>query len=422
MILKSISRKSSVKNLIKYIFKEQKDYWEQKTTSKSKWYVPGIKLTAKDIKHLEQEKEDAKLLQQLKAFKGTVQEFIQTRLLAKAQKEQPFIIKHNIRARSIEGFCREYAENESRRLYHRSDAVSSYHVILSWSPKDAAHLTDAILKDIANEYIRLRGNNCLVIGTKHTEGVGHIHLHLAVSGTHINGKSSRQSKAEFQKIKEQLQEFQRTKYPFLSNSLPRHGKGNEIEKGVEKKYKNERRSSEKESLLRCLDEVYATSTSREHFISQLEARGHCPYYRNGKFQGIKFEGEEGRKHRVYRYGYSEEKLLLLDMQKAKEEKQLTELQALRAPRAKERSILIRKSDAEIKEPALIDPREFEKDALQELEHLRNSDSKDMDMETSNEDDLSHSQSDRDEEDADEVIDNEPDTKNSSDTDDTDDTE
>jgi hypothetical protein len=477
MILKSISRTSSVKTLIKYIFKEQKDFWEHKATvsksAKSRWFVPGVKLTAKDIKYLEQEKDDVKLLQQLKLFKGTVQEFIQEKLLTKAQKEPPFIIKHNLRARTLEGFNREFAENESRRLYNRSDAVSSYHVILSWSPRDALKLTDAILKDIANEYIRLRANNCLVIGTKHTEGIGHIHLHLAVSGNQINGKSSRQSKMDFQKVKEQLQQFQRTKYPFLvSNSLVRHGKGKGIEKGVEKNIKSER-LYEKQALLKCLDEVYAASNSKEHFLSQLQALGHVPYYRNGKFQGVKFNDD--RKYRIYRLGYDENKLTTLDLQRVETEKQLQEMRELRRRGKSVEKNRVIDLDAtnrvllyqETTDPKLQDKKrelqqtlvnagkEFEnrnvnttdmealnknkpeldkgrfgqketnttrdnkETALQELQNIRNNISRDIDRDTDNDDDR-NGQSDRNENYADDETNNESDAKNSSDTDDTDD--
>lgn len=330
MILKCLSRKSDVKKLIKYIFKEQPDFREHERLSKSrsKYYIPGIKLTEKDIHHLEAEKVDGKLLADLKAFKGTIQQFIAEKLMNKAQtpeSQKPFVIKSNIRARSIEGYCREFSQNEARRLYTRSDQVDSYHVILSWAPRDAKQLTDDILKDIANEYIRLRANNCLVLGTKHVSK-DHIHLHLIVSGSQLNGKSSRQSKADFQATKQKLQEYQLERYPFL-HSLPRHGKGVTTEKSSEKNIKTER-LSEKQALLKCLDEVYSKSTSKDHFISQLASLGHIPYFRNGRFQGIKFDGE--RKHRIYRYGFTEEKLQTLDIQKAKAENDLRGLREIRA--------------------------------------------------------------------------------------------
>ncbi len=145
---------------------------------------------------------------------------------AKRKNNTPFIIRHNIKSKSVEGFIKEFEKNLLTRKYKRSDQIIIHHSILSWSHKDAIHITDTKLRSIARKFIQLRGVNNLYVGTKHTDR-NHIHLHFAVSGNQINGKSSRLSQKEFSNLKKKLDAFQKEKYPELVNSLPRHGRSKE---------------------------------------------------------------------------------------------------------------------------------------------------------------------------------------------------
>ena len=139
---------------------------------------------------------------------------------------KPFVVRHNIRSGDIAGYIREFEQNEYNRLRKRKDQPAINHVILSWSDKDADKLTDAKLRDMAKEFIRLRGKNNLYVITKHLDR-SHIHLHCAVSASQLSGKSSRISKLEFETLKKSLDAYQREKYPELSRSLPAHGKQKE---------------------------------------------------------------------------------------------------------------------------------------------------------------------------------------------------
>jgi hypothetical protein len=135
---------------------------------------------------------------------------------------RPFIIKHNIRSSTVEGFIKEFEQNLRQRKHKRSDQTIIHHTILSWSQQDTRHITDTMLRRIARKFIQLRGENNLYVGTKHIDR-SHIHLHIAVSGNQLNGKSSRLSQKQFAALKKRMDTFQKEQYPQLIHSLPRHG-------------------------------------------------------------------------------------------------------------------------------------------------------------------------------------------------------
>lgn len=295
MIIKSLSRKSNTGQLVNYIFK----------------YV--FKESEKNTPRITPEKSD----------------------------KNKFIIRHNIRSRSVKGFTKEFKENESFRLVHRKDSVRLFHTIISFSNKDKEQVTDKILKDIAKKFIEERGLNNMYAGTKH-ENKDHIHLHLLISGTQLNGRSSRISKQKFHSIKLALQNFQLEKYPQLLHSLPEHGKkARQIEKdAIVQKVKSERQT-DKQALLEYLEKAYSNSKSQEQFLSQLKKSGHEPYFRNGNFQGMRYEGK--MKFRLSRLGFDKARLQALDKIKAAQDKTLSELKSLRSRKSKEQKRSIAQS-------------------------------------------------------------------------------
>jgi len=339
VIIKTISRKSNVDQLIRYVLTDEK-LAPIKEPAKRPLYIPGVKLTKEDMKHLESEKIDAKLLAEFKAFKGSMKEFIEYCMpknsTPKTQnKIEPIVIKNNIRARSVNGYIREFGENEKFRQNLRKDSVLAFHTILSFSQLDSKHLNEKVLKDIAQKYISLRAEQSLVVGAVHRDK-DHTHIHLIQSGVQFcTGVSNRISRQQFQELKVAMQEYQIQKYPQLVHSVPEHGKsknGKTKESGSEKNIKSER-SLDKNILHVLLETTYGKSTSKEHFLAQLQEQGHVPYFRNGRFQGIKFEGV--RKFRINRFGYDEKKLLELDVKKEKEEKSLQEIRQIRNIQVKE---------------------------------------------------------------------------------------
>lgn len=240
--------------------------------------------------------------------------------------EKPFLITHNIRSNTIKGFIKEFEKNEQNRIYKRSDQISIQHTILSWHQADAKYITDAMLKDITNEFIRLRGENNLFIFSKHSDRA-HIHLHGAVSATRLDGYSSRMSRQAFSELKLALDAYQKEKYPELV-SLPRHGLSKEIGlNNIVSMLGQTGRITQKETLRQALDTLTKFTKTQDELLDGLRSLGHEPYYRAGKLTGIKFHGET--KYRLSKLGYDEKKLTDLIALKQKEEQELAELRAIR---------------------------------------------------------------------------------------------
>lgn len=317
MIIKSLSRKSNGTQLIKYIFR----------------YV------------LDEEK-----------IKGTK--------MATLAKEPSFLIRHNVRSHTVEGMVREFKENEQYRLVHRRDSVKLFHAIISFSGKDTAYINDRLLKDIAKKFISERGSNNLYAGTKH-EDKDHIHLHLCISGVQTNGRSARISKQQFHHIKLELDKYQQRKYPQLIHSLPEHGraKKEKTKEAILETIKQNRQTN-KEKVGTLLKETYHKAASLPSFLSELTAQGHEPYYRNGKLQGVMYEGE---KYRFSRLGYDEATLQNLEQSRIHEEQTLAQMQQLRHGMTQQRQIEVQ-AQSELQAQAI---EAQEQQSLQELQSLRN---------------------------------------------------
>jgi hypothetical protein len=309
VIIKCISRKSNVDQLIKYVLREEKIAPKEKPNTRH-WYAPGVKLSKQDIKYLNAELVDGRLLTELKAFKGNMKEFIETRLLHSNDREKrnalESIFKENMRSRSINGYIREFKENENLRLHKRSNNVQAYHTILSFSQKDSGKLTAKILKDITREYISLRGPNSLYLGAVHTDR-DHVHIHLIQSGVQYQtGLANRISRQQFQQLKQSMQDYQIQKYPFLKHSLPQHVKAglNKTALQPRKNIKPNERESEKQTLIALIRTTFKGIASKEEFLDRLAEQGHVPYFRDGKLQGVRFEGDT--KYRFSTLGFKEE--------------------------------------------------------------------------------------------------------------------
>lgn len=242
-----------------------------------------------------------------------------------ASTDNKFILKHNIRSRSLDGFIKEFRVNEAYRLVHRKDSVKLFHNILSFSPTSTSYINDKMLKEIFKKFVQERGSNNLYVGTKHCDK-DHIHLHIAVSGTQLNGRSSRISKQKLHHIKIELDKYQKEKYPELIDSLPEHGKGKKLNKeAVLQKIKGAREVN-KQSIYTSLETAYTTANSLDHFLSNLKTFEQEPYYRNNRLQGIWYQG---KKYRLNRMGFDETALSKLDIVKTNEERNLSELKNLR---------------------------------------------------------------------------------------------
>lgn len=277
-----------------------------------------------------------------KSNSGQLFKYIFRYVLDPTKQEQssqvPFILKHNIRSSNIEGFIKEFKENELRRIYIRKDQAVLNHVILSWAGTDKEKVTRDFLKDIFKKYVQIRGQSNLYVGTAHFDKE-HTHLHLAQSVSKLNGRSSRISQKEFAEIKLALDTYQKEKYPELTHTLPEHGKSKKIHKKEPTIGRCNGRVSQKEHLLQELQTAYENAKSLEDFLQTLQSFGHELYYRSCQLTGIKLE--TGRKFRFKSLGFDKEKLAELDARQIYLAKELADLQAIRlrsSERGQEREV------------------------------------------------------------------------------------
>lgn len=238
-------------------------------------------------------------------------------------KDDSLVIRHNVRSKSIQGFIDEFKKVSEYRTTRRTDQTLVHHTIISWSYQDAGKINNHMLHAMAKKYIELRGRSNLYIGAKHTDKQ-HVHLHIAMSGTQLNGKSSRISKGEFAAIKLQMDKFQRKFFPELEYSLPAHGRANK-ERFLDMTMKSTRgKTSEKATVLKTIGELFSKATSSQELLQTVADAGFRPYYRSGRLTGIRTNSN--RKFRFSKLGLD---LKIFD-EKDKAAKELATLRSLRA--------------------------------------------------------------------------------------------
>lgn len=248
------------------------------------------------------------------------------------QEDAVILVRHNIRSKSVEGFIKEFQENESFRLYKRKDSVILFHTILSFSPNDKLKVSKRILKDIAQQFIELRSSNCLNLAIAHLEKQ-HSHVHILTSGVQVNGRSSRISKQEFAKILNELESYQQTNYPELNYSKNNHNRVQEVYRNKLLESFKHKRKSKKHMLTTQLEHIYTSAHSKDTFMQALTEHNHEPYFRNGKLQGII---SEGKKYRLSTLGYTNKEFDILGQQETEQRTQLEEIEKIRSQKAIEK--------------------------------------------------------------------------------------
>jgi hypothetical protein len=247
--------------------------------------------------------------------------------------KQPFVYSHNLKSRDVEGYIKEFRETAKGRIDKRKTASAIRHIVLSWKKEDASKISHDMLREIAKQYITLRGgNNSQYLFVQHQDRL-HAHIHICESTCTIAGKSNRMSKAVFAQLKLDMDAFQKARFPVLV-SLPYHGRLKETKEKPAKQW-HKSRMTQKEALIKTLDAVYTRAISIEDFADRLKAKELEPYYRGKgrKLSGIIATGS--RRFRLKTLGFDEQKLAKLDLIRTKELKELGELKRIRA-RAKER--------------------------------------------------------------------------------------
>jgi len=218
-----------------------------------------------------------------------------------------FLITHNLKGRTLNKFVDQYQLNEKFRLRRRTDSVILTHEIISFHKDDSEKITVEKLEAIARQYINLRNPKGIFLAVPHFDKE-HYHIHICTSGVEYRiGKSLRMSKAGFQKLKKDIQNYQIERYPELSQSLVAYSEQG-IAKKSDKEYQLRRRSgraTKKEKLLELIEKSMNKSRNQDDFQSILQESGIELYKRRGKPTGIVFEN---LKFRFSKLGFDAERI------------------------------------------------------------------------------------------------------------------
>ncbi len=176
MIIKCVSRKSNVGQLIKYVLAQHKTMPEKVAHPISWRYASLHNFTAKELEQLAAERTDAVLTELRAEYKDlSLTEFIERYVIQGKENVnvqfggKPIIVTHGLRTKTIEGYIKEFEENEKQRKYSRKDNVRAYHHIISFSQVDTKFITEKTLRDMAQRYISLRGPDCLFLAVAHIQ-------------------------------------------------------------------------------------------------------------------------------------------------------------------------------------------------------------------------------------------------------------
>jgi len=296
-----------------------------------------------DIKHLHSEKVDSTIMNLLREFKGTAQEFIKSELMGKNSVLRPvanerLIFTHNVRLESKEMSPKEiakaYESNEQFRVNTRVNQNFATHSIISFHANDSGHLDNTALKSIMQQYISLRNANAMYTLAVHRDR-SFVHVHAIESSIeYMTGKSTRISRDQFKEIKQELQRFQEKEFPGIKYSSPQHDKTKEIDKGSKFFYKNAERTYLRDQIHASVTTIVEKSTSMADFTAKVHEAGYSVYSRSGKVTGIQCN-DNGLKMRFSRMGLTD-KINGLDLKNERMEKDLKDIRNLRS-RGKELS-------------------------------------------------------------------------------------
>jgi len=126
------------------------------------------------------------------------------------------LFTHNFFSTDLESIISEFERN-SERIKDARGSVMMYHEWISISPDTDSPLEkqEAALRSLMKRYVELRAPNQYVFGAIHHD-CDHLHAHFLISSNAV-GKSHRTSlsRAEFQRAKQELENFRLKEHPEL---------------------------------------------------------------------------------------------------------------------------------------------------------------------------------------------------------------
>lgn len=219
-----------------------------------------------------------------------------------------FCLKHNIYSTQHYKIVREFLKNHEA-LKKRKNSNALYHEIISikYQKNYSKEELNNILLDIAEQYIKIRANNCLAYGVVHENKQG-IHLHLAISSNELySTKNHYYSKQDFRNIQKLINEYAYQKYPKLELIEPKKKKDKVKSKSKDSEIHIKKRTgkpSQKEVTRETLRDIFASCKNIDEFNARLRA-ANLSIYSRGKHFGFLDEATK-RKFRLANLGLEDE--------------------------------------------------------------------------------------------------------------------
>ena len=225
-------------------------------------------------------------------------------------EEDEYHFRHNIYATKPYFITKEYLENH-KKIKKRKNTNSLFHEVISIKYQNGYTKEELreILKDITEQYIKSRANNCLVYAVIH-EQHNQIHSHLMISSNELeNSKTHYFSQAKFEEIKNALREYAYAKYQNLEQLENKKDKAkkNTKSKTQDKEIHLKKRTGktlDKETAREKLKNIFARSQNPNSFTQNLTREGFEVYKRGNTFGFI--EKTTGKKYRIKTLGLEDE--------------------------------------------------------------------------------------------------------------------
>jgi hypothetical protein len=161
----------------------------------------------------------------------------------KQSERTSFTFFHNLYGIDTESIARQFRENAEQIKHYAK--VRGYHEIISWNPQDEKFLNEHVLRQFAQRYIELRGENGLCLAKPHFS-TNHPHIHFIFSAMEFDGrKSMRADNEKFYGVRAEMEEFQKQHFPQMKSLVYQH-----FGKEVPLKRRNEKHPSENEMQLK----------------------------------------------------------------------------------------------------------------------------------------------------------------------------
>ena len=206
------------------------------------------------------------------------------------EKDDEYYFSHNLYSNKEYFITKEFLENH-KVLKRRKNTNSLFHEVISikYQKGYSKEELKEILKDLTEQYIKARADNCLVYAVIH-EQHNQIHSHLMISSNELdNTKTRYYSKRQFKQIQELTRQYAYEKYPKLERDeklektkKKQRAKAKTIDSEVHLK-KRTGKQSEREKVRERLKTIFELSKNREEFLKFLRIEKLELYQRGNTF-------------------------------------------------------------------------------------------------------------------------------------------